>query len=89
MRNCCITAALLVTCAQPAAASEAEICYTTPVAFQNSLPPTNSTIFNCPISGAKTLPQLAAEGWEIVQLSPISVAGGSQISDQLVIQRRR
>lgn len=82
------TCAVLFTAAMTANAGQAEICYSTPVPFAQAVPPTNSTVFNCPTAGAKTLPQLAADGWEVVQLSPLVVNGSSQ-TDQLVIQRKR
>ena len=83
-----VTAAVLGLASVCAAGGEAEICYSAPVPFAQAVPPTNSTVFVCPIAGSKTLPQLAAEGWEIVQLSPLVVNGSSQ-TDQLVIQRKR
>lgn len=83
-----VTAAVLGLASMCATGGEAEICYSAPVPFAQAVPPTNSTVFVCPIAGSKTLPQLAAEGWEIVQLSPLVVNGSSQ-TDQLVIQRKR
>ena len=68
-------------------ANQAEICYSTPVPFNQAVPPTNSTVFHCPITGARTIPQVAAAGWEVVQLGPL-VEGGSNQTDQLVIQKR-
>jgi hypothetical protein len=73
--------------AMSAAAGQAEICYSAAVPFAAATPPTNSTVFACPIAGNKTLPQLAAEGWEVVQLTPYSLGNGDQAT-QLVIQRR-
>ena len=70
-----------------AAAGEADICYSPATDFASAVPPTNDTVFECPIAGSKTLPELAAEGWEIVQLTPVTVCG-TQITDQLVIQRK-
>lgn len=71
----------------PVFAGDAEICYSTPVPFASAVPPTNATVFHCPASGSKTLPQLAAEGWQVVQLGPL-VTGGTNQTDQLVIQRQ-
>lgn len=85
-----LSAVGLLLCAvavSPAWAGQAEICYSTPVAYNNAVPPTNSTVFNCPTLGAKTLPQLAQAGWEVVQLVPVSTGGGTQVTDQLVIQK--
>ena len=82
------TAAVLGLATVSATGGEAEICYSAPVPFAQAVSPTNSTVFICPVAGSKTLPQLAAEGWEIVQLSPLVVNGSSQ-TDQLVIQRKR
>lgn len=70
-----------------AGAGVAEICYSPAEAFNVATPPSNSTVFACPVAGNKTLPQLAAEGWSIVQLTPIVVNGTSQ-TQQLIIQKR-
>lgn len=70
-----------------AQAGQADICYSAPQnAFENPPPPTNSTVFSCPTAGSKTIPQLAAEGWSIGQLTPIMVSG-TQSAAQLVIQK--
>ncbi len=74
-------------------AGQAEICYSAPINFALYVPPTNATVFVCPIAGSRTLPQLAAEGWEIVQLGPLSTGynpdtAQTQYTDQLVIQKR-
>lgn len=66
----------------------AEICYSDPAAFGAAPSPTNTMIFRCPIAGDKTLPQLGNEGWEIVQLLPISVNNNTQQAQQIVIQKR-
>ncbi len=69
-------------------AGEADICYSPAVAYASAVPPTNETVFECPIAGSKTLPELAADGWEVVQLTPLTAGGGTQITNQLVIQRK-
>lgn len=70
-----------------AQAGQADICYGPEFPLAGpSAPPTNATVFECPQAGNKTIPQLAAEGWEIVQLSPV-VVSGTDGADQLVIQR--
>lgn len=79
--------ACLLVVAATAAGGQAEICYSEAVPFAEALPPTNDTVFLCPIAGDKTLPELAADGWEVVQLTPYSVGNGDQAS-QIVIQRR-
>lgn len=70
----------------PALAGEAEICYSANVALGSYAPPSNATVFECPIAGNKTLPQLAVDGWKVVQLVPIVTSGSTQ-ANQLVIQR--
>lgn len=75
-----------------AAAGEAEICYTPPQpSIPSPPPPTNATVFNCPTIGARTLPQLATQGWEVVQLTPVIWDASDPInstqSQQLVIQK--
>lgn len=82
-----------VTTTATVAAGQAEICYSAPVNYALYVPPTNATVFVCPIVGSRTLPQLAAEGWEIVQLLPVSPGynpdpAQTQYTDQLVIQKR-
>lgn len=74
-------------------AGQAEICYSSPVAFASATPPSNATVFVCPVSGSKTLPELAALGWDAVQLTPVSCgstggAGNTHITQQLVIQKK-
>lgn len=67
-------------------AGRAEICYSDwSVA---DAPPTNATVFNCPVSGALTVPQLAAQRWRINQITPIGRFSGSsyEYATQLVIQ---
>ena len=77
---------LLLTLVSPALAGEAEICYSPDVPLGSAAPPTNATVFTCPQAGNKTLPQLAAEGWKVVQLVPVVTSGSTQ-ANQLVIQR--
>lgn len=72
--------------ASAATAGQAEICYSTAVDFGVVSPPTNSTVFHCPVSGSKTLPQLAAEGWSVVQMTPLQTSATQQAT-QLVIQK--
>ena len=84
MRSFVLVAGLLAT--TPLLAGEAEICYSDDVALGSSAPPTNATLFNCPIAGIKTLPQLAALGWKVVQLTPVVTSGSTQ-ANQIVIQR--
>ena len=71
----------------PAAiAGQAEICYSADVPLGTFSAPTNATLFACPVAGNKTLPQLATEGWSIVQLTPVTTSGSTQ-ANQLVIQK--
>jgi hypothetical protein len=67
-------------------AGQADICYSDPYAATSATPPTNTTIFRCPIAGDRTIPQLAAEGWTISQLTPVMV-NASQSASQLLIQK--
>lgn len=87
----CVTALALTSTA--VAAGQAEICYSAKANFAVYVPPTNTTVFQCPTAGARTLPQLAAEGWEILQLGPLSAGyspdpAQTEFTDQLVIQKR-
>ena len=66
---------------------QAEICYSDPTALGAGVAPTNTTVFRCPIAGDKTLPQLGADGWEIVQLLPVTVNNNTQQATQIGIQK--
>lgn len=79
------TLAVLALCPL-AHAGQADLCYGPNQALGSNSPPTNSTVFTCPQAGNKTLPQLAAEGWRIVQLSPVTTSQSTQ-ADQLIIQK--
>lgn len=82
-----VASLVLTTCGCSSAfATGSEICYSAPVSFGVYAAPTNATVFNCPLLGAMTLPQLAALGWSVVRLLPQTVAG-TDISDQLVLKR--
>lgn len=75
-------------------AGSAEICYSPVEQLSNcSTPsgcdlPVNSTIFQCPTAGNKTVPELAAEGWLVVQIAQRikESTTGNQV-EQLVIQK--
>ena len=76
----------------PAAfAGQADICYSPTTSANSSTLPTNATVFSCPQAGNKTLPQLAAAGWQVVQLVPVTVSIADPtnilVADQLVIQK--
>ena len=82
----------MFTVTSVAIAGQAELCYSSPVAYASAVPPTNATVFVCPISGSKTLPELAVVGWSAVQLTPLTCsssggAGNTHITQQLVIQK--
>lgn len=50
---------------------------------------TSSTVFDCPLVGSHTLPQLASAGWSVVSLTlvteSIGLGGGGVFTAQLVI----
>ena len=77
---------LLVSMHQPSLALANEICYSPASPSGSHAPPTNATVFQCPATGAKTLPQLAALGWKVASMWQVSV-GGSNIADQLILKR--
>lgn len=92
MRKIHLIAALMLCATEIAHAGQAEICYSAPVPFGSAVPPGNSTAFVCPVSGSKTMPELAALGWQVVQLTPVTSgasggAGNTHITNQLVIQK--
>jgi len=70
----------------PVHAGVADICYSIDVPLGSIALPTNDTVFECPAAGNKTLPQLAADGWKVVQLLPVATSDTTQ-ANQLVIQR--
>lgn len=86
------TAALALAAASFAHAGQADICYSpsTP-SMPLPAPPDNATVFNCPQAGSHTLPQLAALGWQIVQMVPSTTPGGDptfpDVTVQLIIQK--
>ena len=96
MKNACRNSArcalsLAAALAPAAFAGQAEICYSPTTSANSSALPTNATVFSCPQAGNKTLPQLAAEGWQVVQLVPVTVSTANPtnilVADQLVIQK--
>lgn len=68
-----------------ATTNASEICYSQAVTFSEYAPSTNTTLFNCPTVGDKSLPQLAALGWAVVSISSVTVSG-TNVSDQLVLR---
>lgn len=77
-------AVLLATSANPAYASDADVCYQ--AAPSHPLPGpmmpaqmsklTSKTVFDCPRAGTHTLPELAQDGWTIVAVQPVAADGG-------------
>ena len=85
----CAVALLLVALAPPpAAGARVEICYSADQPSTSATPPSNATVFSCPLSGAQTLPQLAAAGLRVVSLKPVTGASFTMIRQQLTVQRR-
>ena len=83
-----LTTTLIALAAAPAGALPSnEVCYSDAQAVASATLPDNSTLFTCPGAGARTLPQLAAMGYHIVSLGPISVGGGTSQRQQLVVKR--
>lgn len=79
------------------ATPNADICYgpnyssTTCQGTNGCTNASNATIFSCPQAGSKTLPQLAADGWIVVQMTDEArstnlTTGESMIAVQIVIQ---
>lgn len=80
-----VALALMAAFAPAALATpQADICYGPTVALGAVAPATDATVFSCPLAGNHTLPELAALGWQVVQLVPLQVPGG--MADQLIIQ---
>jgi hypothetical protein len=77
-------AIVLVTAGASAHAQRSEVCYDAEQP-QNSAPPGNDRVFDCPTSGLRTVPQLAQAGWRIVKLTPVSVDAG--VRNQLLIKQ--
>lgn len=84
-------AVLLICCINPAHAGDADVCYQVSPPRIGGMPPvqahrlTSQTVFDCPRAGKHTLPQLAQEGWSIVAVQPVAIAGG--IDWMVVIER--
>lgn len=74
-------------CASLAQAGQADICYSPSLPFTDPNLPTSTTQFDCPLAGQdKTIDQLAAAGWQVVQLTPV-VTENNTTANQLVIQK--
>ena len=85
-------AAVLAAAVAPAFAGQADICYSPQVAPIPTPPPvTSAVVFQCPQAGNLNLPQLAAAGWQVVQLTPVTTPGSNpnfpDTTWQLVIQK--
>src|SRR4051812_4124601 len=60
--------------AGPAAAGQADVCYSPAAAGTQIDRLTGSTVLDCPTAGRHTLPQLAQAGWTIVTVQSVTVA---------------
>ena len=59
------------TAAGPAWASQADVCYSTPVSSSAPDRLTAATALDCPIAGRRSLTQLAQAGWSVASVAPI------------------
>lgn len=79
--------AALTSVVSLAQAGQADICYSPSLPFTDPNLPTSATQFDCPLAGQDlTLNQLAAAGWQVVQLTPV-VTENNTAANQLVIQK--
>jgi len=87
MREVPIALALVAAfAASDASAARVDICYSE-VTAPDAAPPTSATPFTCPQAGIKTVPQLAAAGWRVVRMTPVTVSSGSfGVRQQLLIR---
>lgn len=87
MRSASIALALAAAfAAADASAARVDICYSE-VTAPNAAPPTSATPFTCPQAGIKTVPQLAAAGWRVIKMTPVTVSsGGFGVRQQLLIR---
>lgn len=87
MRSASIAVVLVAALAAAgASAARIDICYSE-VAAPNAAPPTSATPFACPQAGIGTVPQLAAAGWRVVRMTPVTVSsGGFGVRQQLLIR---
>jgi hypothetical protein len=87
MRGVSIVLALVAAfAASGASAARVDICYSE-VAAPDAAPPTSATPFTCPQAGIKTVPQLAAAGWHVIRMTPVTVSsGGFGVRQQLLIR---
>lgn len=87
MREVPIALALVAAfAASDASAARVDICHSE-VTAPDAAPPTSATPFTCPQAGIKTVPQLAAAGWRVVRMTPVTVSsGGFGVRQQLLIR---
>lgn len=101
MRTMTAITAIAIACtvvSTSAIAANADICFGPTVNVHDCyttgcVRTTNTTVFTCPQAGGRTIPQLGAAGWQIVELttetiSVNSTTGDAMTSDRLVIQQQ-
>lgn len=79
---------LIALCwAGSAVAADADVCYTAPMTVTGKPGLTSSTVFKCPRAGNHTLPELANNGWGIVDVSVHMFASGpiTQMQNRQVV----
>lgn len=87
-----LAAALALAAPSLVLAGQADICYSaaTP-SLPSPPPPDNTTVFHCPQAGSRTVPELTALGWQIVQMSPVTTPGADptfpDIAVHLIVQK--
>lgn len=85
-------AAFALVAVPVAQAGQADICYGPSLpSIPMPPPPDNTTVFNCPQAGSRTVPELASLGWQVVQMTPVTTPGGDptfpNVTAQLIIQK--
>ena len=75
-RNTQLFALIAALSIVPAAyAGDADVCYAPSFSPLDNTHPAldDSTVFKCPRAGAHTLPELAKDGWIVVQISAVTM----------------
>ncbi|HUD41797.1 MAG TPA: hypothetical protein VMR06_07325 [Dokdonella sp.] len=85
-RKASIAAALVAALAAAGvSAARVDICYSEATA-PNAAPPTSATVFVCPQAGSRSVAQLAAAGWRVIKMMPVTAgSGGFGVQQQLLI----
>ncbi len=81
-------ACAILTTSLHSKAGDAHVCYSQPKSVTPGDTLNDDTLFNCGKLGLKTIPQLASDGWKIIQANDVTISGGlGTVSWQLIIEK--